>query len=339
MIARVALTALLALSLCATLLTGVRIMRDPTLRPFIDRGAQEIEAAVEAEMARTAPETIAARLDALLAEDPRNWVAIDAVAEVAAERGLPVPDLPRPGFLENAADCAACAYDPAACTLSPVLICQAPVALTSLGDIAGLARGGQAYVTGAEVDTLDVTLSAIGLGATVFVVASGGSSAVVKLGAAMTGIARKMRLLSPRLTATLTRAAREGIDWARLPAVRGTDDLAALMRPAVLAPVADIARGAGRIGTALPPAQALHLMRHIDTPADARRIANASEALGPRTVGRMEVLGKARFLRATWRVSNVAWSLLAGIMGFAMALAGMVGNAVQSWALRRLSRS
>ncbi|MDH2325329.1 hypothetical protein QCN27_00455 [Cereibacter sp. SYSU M97828] len=331
--------AVLALSMCLTLAAGLRIARDPTLRPILDRGAQEIEAAVEREMAATAPEDITARLDALLAEDPRNWVAIDAVAEVAAERGIPVADIPRPSMLDSAVDCAACAYDPAACTLSPVLICQAPVALTVLGDVAGLARGGQAWVMGTEIDTLDVALSAVGLGATVLVVASGGSSAAVKAGAATVKIARRMNLLSPPMTATLTRAAREGIDWARLPAVRGTDDLARLLRPAVLAPVTDIARGVGRIGTALPPAQTLHLMRHIDSPADARRIANASEALGPRTVGRMEVLGKSRFLRATWRVSNVAWSLLAGIMGMAMAIAGMVGSAVQSWLLRRLSRS
>ncbi|PON10129.1 hypothetical protein C2W62_51740, partial [Candidatus Entotheonella serta] len=74
-----------------------------------------------------------------------------------------------------------------------------------------------------------------------------GTTLGLKAGASVVKTARGMRLLSPRLTATLTRATREGIDWAALPAVRGTDDLAHVLRPAVLGPVTDTARALGRM--------------------------------------------------------------------------------------------
>ncbi|WP_128254593.1 hypothetical protein [Falsirhodobacter deserti] len=340
--ARAGLTALLALSLVFTLWSGIRIARDPDLRPLTDRAGAEIVAATDRAMAREATaERIAARLAALLAEDPRNWIAIDAVVDVARERSLPFDEAAvqaaraaDSGIWSGMLDCAACAYDPAQCQLSAVLICQVPVALTSLGDIAGLTRGGIAYVAGEAVDTLEVALSAVGLGATVLILASGGTTLGVKAGAGLVKTAHRMRLLSPRLTATLNRAATRGLDWPALAA----GDLRRALRPDVLAPVTSVARNVNRMENVLPTAQTLHLLRYVDDGADARRIANGAEALGPRTVGRMEVLGKARFLRATVRVSNVALGLAAGIIGLMLSLAGMMAHLGQSLALRGLRR-
>lgn len=340
------LTALLACSLVFTLWSGIRIARDPDLRPIIDRGTDGIAAQMDRAMAEQAtPARIADRLTALLAEDPRNWIAIDAVVDVARERGLPFDatavEAARAidnGLWTLASDCAACAYDAANCRLSAMLLCQAPVVLTSLGDIAGLTRGGIAYLSDDPVDVLDVGLSAVGLGATALIVASGGTTIGLRAGTAVIKTARRMRLLSPPLTATLTRAVREGVDWAAIPAVRGTDDVARLLRPAKLEPVTVLARNINRIEGALPPTQTLHLLRYVDDGAEARRIANATEVLGPRTVGRMEVLGKTRFLRATVRVSNVAAGLAAGFIGLMLALAGMMAQLGQTLALRTLRR-
>ncbi|MDB6453861.1 hypothetical protein [Falsirhodobacter sp. 20TX0035] len=342
--ARAGLTALLACSLVFTLWSGIRIARDPDLRPFTDRAGAEITAAMDRAMAEEAtPARIAQRLAALLAEDPRNWIAIDAVLAVAAERNIPVDtaaiEAARAvdgGLWTQMSDCAACAYDAANCQLSAMLLCQAPVALTSLGDIAGLTRGGLAYLSDEPVDVLDVGLSAVGLGATALILASGGTTVGVRAGAAVVKTARRMRLLSPPLTTRLTRAVREGVDWAALPAVRGTDDVARLLRPAALDPVLDVVRSVNRMEGALPPLETLHLLRHVDDAAEARRIANASEALGARTVGRMEVLGKARFLRATVRLSNAALGLAAGFFGLMLALAGMMAQLGQTLALRGL---
>jgi len=343
---RAGLTALLACSLVFTLWSGIRIARDPALRPFIDRGTDEIAAQMDRAMAEAAtPARIAERLTALLAEDPRNWIAIDAVVEVAQEQGLPFDtravDAAKAadnGLWSLTSNCMACAYDAANCQLSAMLLCQAPVVLTSLGDVAGLTRGGLAYLSDEPVDVLDVGLSAVGLGATALILASGGTTIGLRAGTAVIKTGRRMRLLSPPLTASLTRAVREGVDWAAIPALRGTDDVTRLLRPAILDPVTTVARQVNRIEGALPPTQTLHLLRYVDDGADARRIANAAETLGPRTVGRMEVLGKTRFLRATVRVSNVAVGLAAGFIGLMLALAGMMAQLGQTLALRTLRR-
>ncbi|MDT8856564.1 hypothetical protein RNZ50_16355 [Paracoccaceae bacterium Fryx2] len=338
----------LAASLALTGWAGYGIAQDPALAAFTERGADEIRAATDRLMAREAtPERIAALLAIRLEESPRNWVAITSLEGVSADRALPLPAgllaareaawAADTGWATLAADCALCAYDPGTCTLSNVLVCQVPIALTPVGDIAGITRGAAAWAAGTDVDEIDVGLSIVGLAATALVLASGGSAALVKAGAGTARLARRMGLLSPRLTALGSDALRHGIDWAALPAARSADDLARTLRPAALAPVIAVTTDMGRLRTATGSTEALHLLRYIDDAPDARRLANAAEALGPRTVGRIEVLGKARLMRATLRWSEATWALLAGIWGMFAGLAGLLGGAAQSLALR-LSR-
>jgi hypothetical protein len=348
-LARAALSLCLLLSLLATVLAGIRIARDPLIAPFVDRGADAIVAATDRLMAEYAtPERVAALLAGRLGEDPRNWVAIDALMQVAAERSLPLPpDLVAArdaawaedsDWLEGLGECARCAFDPGACTLSNVLLCQVPVALTPLGDIAGLSRAGAAYATGGDIDEIDLALSVVGLGATAAILASGGSSSLVKAGASTARMARRMGLLSPRLTELGLTAARRGIDWAALPAVRSSDDLARVVRMEALAPVLAVTSDMGRMNRALGTTRALHMLGYVDDAADARRLARASEAMGARSLGRIEVLGKARFLRATVRWSNASIMLVGGFVGSLAALAALASGVVQGAGLRALRR-
>ena len=255
-LARACLTLCLMLSLVTTGLAGFRIARDPLIAPLIDRSGQQIVAATDRLMAEYATaDRVAALMTNRLGETPRNWVAIEALEEVAADRGLALPPAliaaraaawdTDSDWLTGIGECARCAYDPAACTLSNVLLCQVPVALTPLGDIAGISRAGTAAATGGDVDEIDLGLSIIGLGATALVLASGGSSAAVKIGASTARLARQMNLLSPRLTAEGLTALRRGVDWAGLPAVRNSDDLARVIRMDVLAPVTAVLTRAG----------------------------------------------------------------------------------------------
>ncbi len=315
------------------------------MHPIIDRTTDEIVAATDQMMAREAtPERLTALINTRLAETPRNWVALQALAALAAERAVALPDSYAPAYdadhslTATASDCAGCAYDPATCTLSNVLICQAPVALTPIGDIAGLTRAGVAYSTGAEVDQIDLTLSLIGLGATAAIVASGGTSGAVKAGASTVKLARRMGLASPRLTAMAMDAARRGVDWAALPAARSTDDLARLIRADAIAPLTATLTDLNRLRASTSATDALHLLPLIDTAADARRLARAGEALGPRLVARAEVLGKARLLRATTRLSNVALTLTASLAALLASLAALIGGMIQSTLLRSLRR-
>ncbi|WP_164738088.1 hypothetical protein [Frigidibacter oleivorans] len=339
----------LLVSLAVSLQSLATIARSPGISPFVDRGAEGIAAAMDRAMARDAtPGRIAARLADLLAEEDRNWIAIRAVEEVAAERGIPLPpDLTGDiaaawaadsGFLARARDCAACAYDPADCTLSATLICQAPMIVTPAGDVAAVANEGFAYATGGEVDEINLALGLVGLGATGLVVATGGTSLTLDAAAGVARLAHRMDLMSAPLRATLRGAAREGVDWAALPAARSTDALRAAIRGERLAPLAAIVADTGRIAARTDTATALHLLRHVDDAADARRIANATEVLGPRAVGRMEVLGKSRFLRATVRLSNLALELVAGLVGLMLSAASLAGSMLSNAVLRGLGR-
>lgn len=344
-LARLLLTLALAASLGASLWSGVQITRDPTLRPIIDRTGDQIVATTDRMMAREAtPERLNVLISARLAETPRNWVALEALATLSAERAVALPDTYAPAYdadhslAATASDCAACAYDPAACRLSNVLMCQAPVAFTPIGDIAGITRAGVAYSTGAEVDKIDLTLSLIGLGATAAIVASGGSSAAVKAGASTVKLARRLGLVSPRLTGMATDAARHGVDWAALPAARSTEDLSRLIRTDALAPLTATLTDLNRLRASTSATDALHLLPLIDDAADARRLARAGEALGPRLVARAEVLGKVRLLRATTRLSNVALALTAGLAALLASLTALLGGVIQSILMRALRR-
>lgn len=348
-LARAGLALAAALSLAGALLAAQRIAQNPLAAPLVEAGTARIRAATDRMLAiHATPQALAEKLAARLAEDPRDWLVIDALTGLAAERGLPLPpdlatDLARARAadfapLARAADCALCAWDAASCTLAQVAACQLPVALTPVGDVLGLARAATAAAAGTPVDRVDLALSVAGLSASALVLATGGSAAAVKAGAGLARVARAMDLVSPRLAARAAQAARSGVDWAALPAARGADDLARALRPQALAPLTALAADLGRIQAAAGPARALHLMPLIDDAADARRLARAAEALGPRITARAELLGKARLMRATLRWSNLAAGTLAAVAGLALSLAGLAASLLQGAGLRLLRR-
>src|SRR3989338_2368349 len=212
-------------------------------------------------------------------------------------------------LLSQASACALCAYDPAQCSLSQGMMCQAPVALTPAGDIAGVTRAGVAYVSGDPIDQIDLALSVVGLGATAAVLASGGTSVVVKAGASLATPARSV------------------------------DDIPAAIRADAFAPLTATLSDLERLRAATDATTALHLLPLVDDAKDARSLATAAEALGPRLIGRAEVLGKARLFRTTLRVSETAWMLISGLSGMLMSIAALMGSALQSYLFRRLRRT
>ncbi|MFN4102614.1 MAG: hypothetical protein ACK4GT_22865, partial [Pararhodobacter sp.] len=134
--------------------------------------------------------------------------------------------------------------------------------------------------------------------------------------------------LAPEILGTFRRAVMFGVDWARLPAVRSADDLALLARPAVIRPAVDVAQDLGRLNTRLGTRQTLHLMGAIDTPAEAARVARAADALGPRTLGAMEMLGKSRFMRLGLRFGDEVLALIAGFISVLASLAALLAPAL-----------
>lgn len=346
---RYALTLALAGSLALTALSAARIALDPTLSPMRDATASEITAAIDSELARLDPGTIPGRITDHLAAPRRDWVVLRALHDLAADLGQPLPPEVQSaydaawaedsGFWANAANCAACTLDPAACTLSNFLICQAPIMLTPIGDLATILDGGIDYMAGEDVDRIAIALSIVGLGATATVAATGGISVSAKLGASALKLARGMGRLSPRLTDIVTRAATDGVDWIALRRARSLDDVALTLRADAFAPLVSIAADLDRIRQATDTTTALHLLSRIDDVADARRLANATEAVGPRILAKAEVLGKARLLRATVRVTGIGYALIGGLVTLLLSAAFLVGNALQTRLFAALRRA
>ncbi|MBN8294756.1 hypothetical protein JI664_22490 [Rhodobacter sp. NTK016B] len=333
------LSLLALVSLCWTLWWAADLARMPVFEPLIARGEAQLARAYENALAREAtPEALEARIAARLTEDPRDWVVIDALFELAGEQGIVLPealwarraalDAEDNGWLATGIDCAACAWDLRDCALSAALSCGVAVNLTVLGDLVALTREGGHYLAGETVDQVDLGIAFVGIAATGLVVVTGGTSYSVKIGSGLLRVAHRMGRLAPEILGVFRRAFAFGIDWARLPAVRSADDLAVLARPAVIRPAVDVAQDLGRLNTRLGTRQALHLMGAIDTPADAARIARASDALGPRTLGAFEMLGKSRFLRLGLRFSDEVLALIVGVFSALTSLAALLAPAV-----------
>lgn len=294
---------------------------------LVERGEAELTAALDRAVARHAtPQVLVDRIRTRLAESPRNWVALDALADLASAGSLPddvktaladarAQDF---SFVARSRACAACAYDLRQCSLGPELSCGLGVNLTVIGDLLSLSRESTAYATGAEVDEIDVFLSLVGIGATGMVVVSGGTSLVVKTGAGLAKTANRMGRLSDGVIAPFRMALRGGDDLARARALSLTEDLGALYRHA------------GTRG-------ALHLLGYVDDATDARQMARVTRVLGPRSVGALEVLGKSRLMRIGFRMSDMLRDALAALTAAVAALGGLLARGLLA-RLRRLAR-
>lgn len=347
--ARACLAAVALPLLGLTCWQGWQLATDWPGAALVDRAQDDIAAGIDRALARHAtPQVLDARLAELLDAEPRNWMAIEAVEEVAQARDhtFPEPLATRraalhaqdTGFLATSAACAACAWDPKACDFSAILMCRAPVDLTPIGDVAGVLREGGNFALGRDVDEVDLALSVVGLAAVALAPFTLGTSGTIKAGAGMGKTAWRMGRLSEGLTTPLRRAAREGVDWARLPAVRSAGDFGALVNRAAVQPALDLASDAGRMHDVLGARRTLYLLSRAENGAEARRLANFAKATESRSIGALETLGKSRVLRATLRWSDQVWYAVAGLAGLVAALAALGWNLIGSAGLRGLRR-
>lgn len=324
------------------------IATDPAARAFRDATLDEITATTDRMLAETAtPDHLALLLVQRLDQDPRNWLALDALMDIATQNTIPLPaDLTTRfatlreadhGYLATAGSCAVCLVDSTSCTLTEVFVCQAPINLTPIGDVLGIGKAASAYALGNQIDTVDLALSIVGLGATVAVLTTGGGSLVVKAGSGLMKTALKMGRVSRPLLAVFETAILRGVNWAKLADARSLDAVRAALRMEHFDEVTRIANALGDVAGKTDLTTALHLLPMVDNATDAERLAKTAKALGPRLLGKAEVLGKARLFRATLRATDMAAALLASFVAMVTALAGLAG-AVVDGLIRRLLR-
>ncbi|MDH3263476.1 MAG: hypothetical protein OEM24_05720 [Paracoccaceae bacterium] len=337
-LARAALTGL-------TLATGAAAVstfsQNPFAKPLVERtvGAARLE--LERAMAReVTPDWLVPRLAAALDAGDRDRV--EMLSGLAAKYGVPLsPEtwaavdaaLAPPGLAERAYDCALCAADIHACgTLSEIAACALPFELTVAGDVNALRRQAQAALAGEAVDRVESGLALVGIGATVAVLATGGASYVVKAGATSLRVARRMGAITPAFGRVLADAADLPVDWS---AVLRAAPLSEITDTARLARLGRIAEDLGTLRANTSSAEALVLLRHVETAEDVARLARLSAATGPETRATLEVLGKARAFRALTRVSDLALAAIGLLAAFAAGL-GHLALSLLPRALRRL---
>lgn len=323
-----------------------RIATNPALTPWRAATLDEIAATTDAMLARQAtPEALSARLATRLAEEPRNWLALDALRQLAADRAIPLPpallsDFDRlkaqdSGLLAQTEACLACAWDAATCSLTQVMLCQAPINLTPVGDVLGLARGLRDYATDTPVDGLDLSLSVVGLGATLAALPSGGSSAVVKAGAGLVKTAARMGRISRPLRDMFETALKQGIRWDRVASTDWLADPALLVRAEEFAPATRTVAALDDLYRRTDLATVLHILPMVDTAEDAAGLARVAQAGAKSFVAKAEVLGKSRLLRATIRTARVAEALAASFAALAAGVSGLLASTLD----RRLRRA
>ena len=341
---RLTRAALAVLPLGATLGATVWALQgNPLAAPFVERTTRELSVTLERMVRREASAgwIDAALQEAVAAEDAeRAAMLLDLAADLGhavdagpATRMIEAQD----GMLAGAAACARCMADIASCpSVRQVALCAVPFELSPLGDLNALRRASLDAAAGREVDGLDAGLAVVGLAATAAVVVSGGSSATVKAGASLLRMARRMGSLTP----DLARALRLPVRWERVGEVaRGTARLEDLTDAAALARLGTVAADLGRVRAATSTAEALRLVRLVDTPEDAARLARVAEAAGPRTTRSLAVLGKGRAFRATVRLSRAATGALVLLWLTAVQVAVVVGSRLGATALRWVVRA
>jgi hypothetical protein len=344
---RLCIALLLVISSTSFLLSGWRLVSDWPGSLLIERTGTQIAAYIDLQMTRAVTlDAVAVRLTDLLEESPRNWLAIEAVEEVAADYEVNIPHdieqlrdelyLADTGFWATATSCLGCAVSVESCEFSLIIMCRAPIDLTPVGDVVGVVREGGNYLLGRDVDMVDLGLSAVGLTAVAVMPLTGGTSGGVKVGAGISKMAWRMGSLSPDFLPPFRRAVREGFDWTRIGLVRSQADLALLARPEILAPAVGIVRDAGRVADAVGSQRALYLLSRAESPTELRQLAAISEQIGPRAVGALELIGKSRLVRTSMRYADEVWYMVVGLVGILASVAMLAGNALVTIASRSL---
>ena len=245
------------------------------------------------------------------------------------------------GVLAAAGSCFSCLWDSSSCELNLALICRAPVDLTPIGDVSTIITESSNYMFGYEVDQLDLILAVVGLTATIIVPLTGGTSAYVKVGAAILKMAKGMGKLWPGIMRLLGITFRRAVDWGQVSqaSIRHfSRDASRAIRPAAIRPLVRLSNSIGEIYSGVGTLHTLQLIRYIDDVPQARRVALLSRTTTTRSTGYIEFLGKSRVLRVVLKWADEVYTLIAGILAVIYSFFCLVAHVALTRSLRMARR-
>ena len=133
-------------------------------------------------------------------------------------------------------------------------------------------------------------------------------------------MARKLGVLGKGIVRVLSDAANAPFRWNRLGAFVRTGKLDEVTDARRFRKLGRIADNLGTVGKHAGPANAIFLLKHVETAEDAAVLARVSRIAGKQTRNTVEVLGLGKAARAIVRLSDLAWTMI----GLLAALAAQV---------------
>lgn len=215
--------------------------------------------------------------------------------------------------------------------------------ITGYGDLRDLTLEGRKWLGGENADATVLAIAAAGLAISAATWASFGGALPARNGLSAVKAASKAKLLSPALTASLTRAAAGVIDR---PALRASlaaasrFDVAAvrvaaggIVKPAAVARFASLGQDAGAVYARTGQRGLRQVLGLADDAGDIGKAARLGAAKGSTTRGILKVLGRGAFVLGALSLSAIGWML--ALIGYAIALA-MLAQRLGWWLGRRL---
>jgi hypothetical protein len=215
--------------------------------------------------------------------------------------------------------------------------------VTGYGDLRDLALEGRKWLGGEGADPTVLAIAAAGLAISAATWASFGGALPVRNGLSAVKAASKARLMSPALTANLTRVAAGAIDrpalTASLAAASRLDIAAArvaaggIVKPAAVARFATLGHDTGAIYARTGQRGLRQVLSLADDAGDIGKAARLGAAKGTTTRAILKILGRGALVLGALSLSAVSWML--ALIGYAVAIA-MLAQRVGWWLGRRL---
>jgi hypothetical protein len=345
---RLARLILLATTLATAAASAWTLSQNPFTTPIVARSTQAAKSALDRALAGQVDSAwLISHVQTALDEEDLDALELYLDLAQDADISLPAELMVRAsilidaqsGVLSRARGCANCALDITSCQrLSDIAICAIPVEMTPIGDLNALRHAGVDWINRDQVDRLDVGLAVAGLGATGLAIGTGGTSLSLKAGASLLRLARKLDALTPKFSQSVLGLVDTAVDWPKVPEyLIGQVPLNQISDAEKLAELGGLARNLDLVRANTSTAEALVLMRYVDTRADAANLALLSTVQGTRTRHTLAALGKSRSFRLLHRLSDLAFIAIALLSALAMQILSLCGMLVR-WIVSPLRR-